>query len=233
MIAYPDRSALPLEAAIKYLVLSGAASATMLFGFALLYALTGSLAFSEMGQQLSQVDANNGLLLSGSALILAGLGFKLSLVPFHMWTPDVYQGAPSPVTGYLASVSKAAIFLAMLRWMSEVNLFDVEAVLKGTAFIAIVSMLAGNLLALKQNNIKRMLAYSSIAHIGYLLVIITVAGNPDNRTIALEAAYYYLIAYTATTLAAFGTLALLCAHSEDNYTLELSLIHISEPTRPY
>ena len=115
LIAYPDKTKLPLEAAIKYLVLSGASSATMLFGFALLYATTGTLQFSEMGQQLANLDTGNITLLVASVMIVAGLGFKLSLVPFHMWTPDVYDGAPAPVTGFLASVAKAAVFVVLVR----------------------------------------------------------------------------------------------------------------------
>jgi NADH-quinone oxidoreductase subunit N len=215
LIAYPDKSVLPLEAAIKYLVLSGAASATMLFGFALLYAITGTLSFSELGERLGDVSGSNAILLSASGLIIAGLGFKLSLVPFHMWTPDVYEGAPAPITGFLASVSKAAIFFAMLRWFTESNMFRYTIVAEVTALIAIFSMLAGNLLALQQNNLKRMLAYSSIAHMGYLLIIVMVASDPSNRALATEAGVYYLIAYTVTTLAAFGVLGLISsAHNE-------------------
>ena len=160
-------------------------------------------------------------MLVASALILAGLGFKLSLVPFHMWTPDVYEGAPSPVTGFLASVSKAAIFLVLLRWFLDSQLFRYPILLEITGLIAIFSMLAGNLLALQQENIKRMLAYSSIAHVGYLLIILMVTGNPENRALATEAAIYYLIAYTATTLAAFGLLALISTHQSERENVQL------------
>ncbi|MEH6582692.1 MAG: NADH-quinone oxidoreductase subunit N [Halioglobus sp.] len=221
LIAYPDKSVLPLEAAIKYLVLSGAASATMLFGFALLYAVTGALAFTELGQALAREQANNTILLVAATLIIAGLGFKLSLVPFHMWTPDVYEGAPSPVTGFLASVSKAAIFLALMRWFLESNLFQYDILVDVIGLLAIFSMLVGNLLALQQENVKRMLAYSSIAHMGYLLIVLAVAGNPENRPLAIEAAVYYLIAYTATTLAAFGLLALLSSNGNDRENVQL------------
>jgi NADH-quinone oxidoreductase subunit N len=164
---------------------------------------------------LGDVSGSNAILLSASGLIIAGLGFKLSLVPFHMWTPDVYEGAPAPITGFLASVSKAAIFFAMLRWFTESNMFRYTIVAEVTALIAIFSMLAGNLLALQQNNLKRMLAYSSIAHMGYLLIIVMVASDPSNRALATEAGVYYLIAYTVTTLAAFGVLGLISsAHNE-------------------
>ncbi|MCR8923729.1 NADH-quinone oxidoreductase subunit N [Dasania sp. GY-MA-18] len=214
LIAYPDKSILPLEAASKYLVLSGAASATLLFGFALLYAITGSLGFSDLGTQLATQPSGNIMLLVAMALILAGLGFKLSLVPFHMWTPDVYQGAPSPVTGFLASVAKAAIFLLFLRLFIDAKLYRYNMLLNCLALVAILSMLVGNVLALQQDNIKRMLSYSSIAHMGYLLIILVVCGSSNNRALAIEAASYYLIAYTATTLAAFGLLSLISAQQQ-------------------
>ena len=221
LIAYPDKTILPLEAAIKYLVLSGAASATTLFGFALMYSITGTLAFTEIGNQLATQPSGNTMLLVSMVLILAGLGFKLSLVPFHMWTPDVYQGAPSPITGFLASVSKAAIFIALLRWFLEAKLYRYNMLLDCMSLVAILSMLAGNWLALRQENIKRMLSYSSIAHIGYLLVILIVCGSLNNRGLAVEAAAYYLVAYTATTLAAFGLLSLISAHEREHDNAEL------------
>lgn len=210
LIAYPDRAPLPLEAATKYLVLSGAASATALFGFALLYASTGSLSFAEMGGALDTA-ANRGVLPVAAVLVFAGLAFKLSLVPFHLWTPDVYQGAPSPVTGFLASVSKAAVLVVLLRWFTEADLFRFTVLVQVTAVLAVLSMLVGNLLALLQDNLKRMLAYSSIAHMGYLLIVFVVAATPGQRSFALEAASFYLIAYTVTTLAAFALLSMLGA----------------------
>lgn len=221
MIAYPDKSVLPLEAAIKYLVLSGAASATILFGFALVYAATGTLSFSELDQALAHLETGNPMLPVAAVLVLAGLAFKLSLVPFHMWTPDVYEGAPAPVTGFLASVSKAAVFVALLRLFLEADLFRYPILPELTGLIAILSMLAGNLLALRQDNIKRMLAYSSIAHMGYLLIILMVASQPDNRSLASEAAIYYLLAYTATTLAAFGLLTLIATDQSDRENVRL------------
>lgn len=221
LIAYPNKSILPLEAAIKYLVLSGAASATALFGFALLYAATGTLEFAELGQKLGQSEMGESILLVAAAMILAGLGFKLSVVPFHLWTPDVYAGAPAPVTGFLASVAKAAVFVALLRLFLEADLFRYRILVEVTGLLAILSMLAGNLLALLQTNIKRMLAYSSIAHLGYLLIIFMVCINSENRDLATEAAAYYLIAYTATTLGAFGLLTLISARQEQRENVEL------------
>ena len=225
LIAYPDKTVLPLEAATKYLVLSGAATATTLFGFALLYAATGSLSFAAMGQTLQATNVGTGMILVAAAMVVAGLGFKLSLVPFHLWTPDVYVGAPAPVTGFLAAVSKAAMFIALLRLFLEADLLRYPILIECIGVMAILSMLGGNLLALLQTNIKRMLAYSSIAHMGYLLIIVIVAVSKDQRAFALEAASFYLIAYAITTLAAFGLLTYLSVHSDDRENVELH--HIS------
>jgi NADH-quinone oxidoreductase subunit N len=221
LIAYPNKSILPLEAATKYLVLSGAASATALFGFALLYAATGTMEFNELGLRLAGSASGEALLLVAVAMIFAGLAFKLSVVPFHMWTPDVYDGAPAPVTGFLASVGKAAVLVVLLRLFLEADLFRYRILVEVTGLLAIFSMLAGNLLALLQTNIKRMLAYSSIAHIGYLLIVFMVCINADNRGLAVEAACFYLIAYTATTIAAFGLLTLVSASAVERENVQL------------
>lgn len=221
LIAYPNKSILPLEAAIKYLVLSGAASATTLFGFALLYAATGELGFAALGQGLAATNTGQSVLLPAAVLIFTGLGFKLSIVPFHMWTPDVYDGAPAPVTGYLATVAKAAVFVVLLRLFLDADLFRYRILVEITGLLAIFSMLAGNLLALLQTNIKRMLAYSSIAHIGYLMIVFMVCINADKQALAIEAAIYYLIAYTATTIAAFGLLTLISSEPAERENIQL------------
>lgn len=221
LIAYPDRSVLPLEAAIKYLVLSGAASATALFGLALLYAATGELQFGQLGAALAAYQGDTGTVFVGAGLLLAGMAFKLSLAPFHLWTPDVYDGAPAPVTGFLASVAKAAVFVVLLRLFLQADLFRYPVLAQLMALMAIFSMLAGNFLALLQSNIKRMLAYSSIAHIGYLCVVFMAATQAQNRALASEAALYYLVAYTATTLAAFGLLTQLSATTDQRDKVQL------------
>lgn len=224
LIAYPNKSILPLEAASKYLVLSGAASATLLFGFALLYAATGALAFAEIGASLDQSEMGGALVMVGAGMIFVGLAFKLSIVPFHLWTPDVYDGAPAPITGYLASVGKAAVFVAMLRLFLEADLFRYQRLIELIGLTAIFSMLAGNLLALLQTNIKRMLAYSSIAHIGYLLIVLMVCLNAENQALAKEAAVFYLIAYTATTIAAFGLLTLISVNTQEREQVQLQQV---------
>jgi NADH-quinone oxidoreductase subunit N len=215
--AYPDEGTLPLEAAIKYLVLSGAASAVFMFGFALIYAATGTLGFDAIGVAVRKLDPHSGpILLAGAAMIITGLGFKLSAVPFHMWTPDVYEGAPSPTSGFLAAVSKSAIFVVVLRWWMASGLYEFDSLVAAIALLAGASMLVGNLLALRQDNVKRILAYSSIAHIGYLLIMLVAIAVSTDPALAVEASSYYLIAYAVTSLAAFTLLGLLSRNTADS-----------------
>jgi NADH-quinone oxidoreductase subunit N len=216
LIGYPDRLVLPLEAAIKYLVLSGASSAIFVFGFGLLYAGLGTLEYEAIGIAIrAGLHADNPILPAAAVMIITGLGFKLSLVPFHMWTPDVYEGAPAPITGFMAAVSKAAVFAALLRWWMVSGLYELPGLLWAVGLLAGASMLVGNLLALLQDNVKRVLAYSSIAHVGYLLIVLVASGLAPDPTLALEAAGYYLVAYTVTSLAAFTLLGLLSRASGD------------------
>ncbi|HTU44456.1 MAG TPA: NADH-quinone oxidoreductase subunit N [Bryobacteraceae bacterium] len=211
LIAYPRTESLPLEAGIKYLVLAASSSAFLLFGLALIYIAQGTMEFARM----SAVPANatgGFAYLAGIVLMITGIGFKLAVVPFHLWTPDVYQGAPLPVTAFVATVSKGGVFAFLLRWLRSASATTDSLPLVLT-IIAIASMLAGNLLALRQTNIKRLLAYSSIAHMGYFLVAI-VAGSDLGRA----AATYYLIAYIVTILGAFGSLLVLSHSSRETET---------------
>ncbi|MFT7267071.1 MAG: NADH-quinone oxidoreductase subunit N [Porticoccus sp.] len=205
MIAFPKKGLLPLEAAVKYLVLSGCASAILLFGFALLYAATGELSYTGIGEKAALAYIGSPLLvMAGTAMVTAGIAFKLSLVPFHMWTPDVYQGAPTPVTGFLATVSKGAVFVALARIYMDAELHQYESLILALSVLAIFSMLIGNLLALLQEDIKRLLAYSSIAHFGYLLIVLIALTGSE---MASEAVTFYLAAYILTTLGAFTVIA--------------------------
>ena len=208
MIAYPDRGKAPLEAAIKYLVLSGVASTTILFGMALVYGETGSMGFADA------ISGDGVLLRVGQGMILAGLAFKLSLVPFHMWTPDVYQGAPAPVTGFVATVSKGAVAALLLRYVATTDVLSLESLFFGLSLIAVVSMVAGNVLALLQNNLKRLLAYSSIAHMGYLLIAVLAVASAAGPEMAAETGMVYLVGYFAMTLAAFGVMTVLSADED-------------------
>lgn len=219
MVAYRPRHKKSLEAGIKYLVLSAAASAFLLFGIALVYAHTGTLAFADIGLRLNTgADHGNLYLLIGGALIIAGIGFKLSLVPFHLWTPDVYEGAPAPVTGYLATVGKTAVFVVLLRYFMQAGAHHHTALLDALSALAIASILIGNVLALMQNNVKRMLGYSSIAQIGYGLVALIAA-----RELAVEAVGAFLLTYVVTSICAFGVVTLMSSpmrageRDADNY----------------
>ena len=219
MIAYPEQGRPPLEAAAKYLVLSGAASSTMLFGMALIYLASHSLAFTPATVELA---ANERLILAlGQTMLLAGIFFKLSLVPFHMWTPDVYHGAPAPVTGFVATVSKGAVFAVLLRYALDAELLSTDAMHAVLVVVAVLSMLGGNVLALLQTNLKRLLAYSSIAHLGYLLVAVVVAGAPDGDVaLGVTTGLVYIGGYVVMTLAAFGVITVLSSESTDADQLE-------------
>jgi len=223
MIAFPEKGELPLEAAIKYLVLSACASAMLLFGFALIYAATGDLSYGGMGAKAAAAFSQEPLvLMAGSAMVLAGLGFKLSVVPFHMWTPDVYQGAPTPVTGFLATVSKGAVFVALTRFYLDGQLYQYDSLIMALSVVAMASMLVGNWLALRQDNIKRLLAYSSIAHFGYLLIVLialAAAQSTMSSELIGQAITFYLAAYIVTTLAAFTVIANLAGEDDSKSML--------------
>jgi len=202
MIAYVFREKRSLEGGIKYMVLSAVASAFLLFGMALIYSQFGKLGFAELGAQIG--DAHGPLVFAGVALMLVGLGFKLSLAPFHLWTPDVYEGAPAAVGAFLATGSKVAVFAVLLRFIGEAPAAHMGILRDVLTAVAIASILIGNLLALTQSNLKRLLGYSSIAHFGYVLVAI-IAGSG----ITFEAVGVYLLTYVVTTLGAFGVVALM------------------------
>ena len=218
MNAYLCGRKLPLEAGIKYLVLAAVSAAFLLFGMALIYAQLGTLEFGEIAAMLiGGVSFDKSLIYPGLALMVTGIGFKLAVVPFHMWTPDVYEGAPAPVTAFVATVSKGGMVALLLRYFYETGAYRLHSVFVVFSVIAIASMIAGNLLALLQNNVKRILAYSSIAHLGYILVAFLAGGSR-----AAEAVTFYLVAYFVTTLGAFGVVSVLSngerdADSMDDY----------------
>lgn len=205
MIAYPRHDREPSEAAAKYLVLSAVASTTLLLGMGLIYAASGTMVFAELAVDGTSEEATYYLL--GQALVVVGIGFKLSLVPFHMWTPDVYQGAPASVTGFVATVSKGAVIALLIRYVYESGVLAEDGLFYAVTFIAIASMVVGNLLALLQKNLKRLLAYSSIAHLGYLLIAVLVVATA-RPAIVLETILLYTVAYFIITLAAFGIVSL-------------------------
>ena len=206
LIGYAFRQKRSLEAALKYTILSAAASSFLLFGIALIYADSGNLSFVALGQSLTDSMIHEPLLLVGLGMMIIGLGFKLSLVPFHLWTPDVYQGAPAPVSTFLATASKIAIFGVIMRLFMYAPVTDSEAVRTVLAMIAFVSILFGNLMAISQSNIKRLLGYSSIAHLGYLLVALIAV---KDHQLSLETSGVYLAGYLFSSLGAFGVVSLM------------------------
>jgi NADH-quinone oxidoreductase subunit N len=214
MVAYLTERKISLEAGIKYLILAGSSASFLLFGMALIYATSGTMDFTRLAT-IDQSVSGTVVLLSGAVLILTGLGFKLALVPFHLWTPDVYQGAPAPVTAFISTASKSAVFALLLRYASHSTAFHNHGVWIVMSVMAIASMLAGNLLALRQTDVKRILAYSSIAHLGYVLVALLAGGD-----LAAEAVAFYLVAYTVTSLGAFGVVTLLSTPDRDAGSLE-------------
>lgn len=189
-----------LEAGMKYFLLGAFSSAFFLYGIAFMFGATGSTNLARIAAALGQAGAGgNSLLLLGAGLLIVGFGFKVALVPFQWWTPDVYEGAPTPVTAFMSVATKTAAFAAFFRAFIvalPVTAWDWRVLL---AALAVLTMTVGNVAALVQTNIKRMLAYSSIAHAGYILIAL-VAGGSDG----VSAALFYLLAYTVMNLGAFG-----------------------------
>jgi NADH-quinone oxidoreductase subunit N len=214
MIANLKDGASALEAGIKYLILASVSAAFLLFGVALIYAVTGSMEFSDI-REVSVNGPEFALLLAGIVLTITGIGFKLGVVPFHLWTPDVYEGAPAPVAAFVATTSKSAMVALLLRYFYLSGAIEYRPVFLVFSVIAIASMCAGNLLGLQQSNVKRILAYSSIAHFGYILVAFLAGG-----TMAVEAVSFYLVAYSVSILAAFGIVSVLSGAHRDADDLE-------------
>jgi NADH-quinone oxidoreductase subunit N len=215
LIAYPRSREQNFEAGIKYLILAAASASALLFGMALIYAELGTLSLPDIAAKIHAFGTADIFLLTGTAMIIVGLGFKLAVVPFHMWTPDVYEGAPAPVTAFIASVSKGAVFALLLRYFSLIDIRSYDAMFLLFTVIAIASMFFGNLLALLQNNVKRVLAYSSIAHMGYLLVAFMAA-----RAYAAQTVAFYLISYFVTIIGAFGIISVLSGKDREPDRIE-------------
>ncbi len=215
MIAYSRLHGVSVEAGMKYLILATVSSAFLLFGMALIYAGTGTMNFYEISVRMMEVAAIPVYLYMGFAMLAGGIAFKLALAPFHLWTPDIYQGASAPVTGFIASVSKGAVFALVLRFFSIIDLQQFPTILLFFVIISVVSMFAGNLLALMQKNIKRLLAFSSIAHLGYLMIAI-IAGEKTG----MEAASFYILAYMITIIGAFGAVSAFSADDKEKENID-------------
>ncbi len=199
LVAFDTDRATSLEAGLKYLIVGGFGSAVLLFGSALVFGATGELGFSQIA---AAAAGNDAFLVAGLAMILAGLAFKVSAAPFHMWTPDVYQGSPTSVTAFMSAATKTAALVVTLRVLVTAFPDESEIWTIAVAVLACVSLAWGNLAALAQSDVKRLLAYSSISHAGFLLIAIA-AGTERGA----EALLFYLVPYSAMSIGAFAVVA--------------------------
>jgi NADH-quinone oxidoreductase subunit N len=203
------------EASMKYFLLGAFSSAFFLYGVAMAYGATGTTKIGPLALALSGGTTTEALALLGLALLAVGFAFKVSAVPFHMWTPDVYEGAPTPVTAYMSAATKVAAFAALIRVLDvafQPLSWDWAPILWG---LAAVSIVLGSILAIAQTNVKRMLAYSSIAHAGFILTGLTAPG-----AVGIRSAIFYLVAYAAMTLGAFGTVMIVSGRGEQRTRLD-------------
>jgi NADH-quinone oxidoreductase subunit N len=215
LVGINRRDARSSEAALKYFLLGAFASGFLLYGIALIFGSTGTTNLSEIAPQLTGELSARPMLVIGMALLLIGLAFKVAAVPFHVWTPDAYDGAPTPVTSLMATGVKAAAFAAFIRIFAVAFAGSYEQWAPVVAWLALLTMFAANLMALTQGSVKRMLAYSSIAHAGYLLVAV-VAANAYGAAAFL----FYLLVYTVMTAGAFGVVISNAKGDNDRISLQ-------------
>ncbi|MGP9636437.1 NADH-quinone oxidoreductase subunit NuoN [Psychrobacter sp. AOP3-A1-26] len=203
MLSYTYMRNRSLESGLKYLVLSATASATLLMGMAFIYAEVGSLAFKPISMVLGDVF-ESPLLILGAAMMMFGIAFKLSAAPFHMWTPDVYEGAPAPIATFLASATKVAMMALAVRFLIDTSLLALPSIQMLLMVMATLSILVGNLLAVRQTSLKRLLGYSSISHMGYVLIVIVSIGTAADSISSM-----YMAVYAFTSIGAFGVVTLM------------------------
>ena len=208
MIAMSHEQRVSKEAAFKYFVLGSFASAIFLYGVSFIFGTVGSTHIPEIVQQTGSLIAGNRLFLFGIVLVILGFCFKVSIAPFHAWTPDVYQGAPTPHSALMATAVKATCFAAFLRIISSRSLVGSDNLFDLLQWLAVITMLVGNLAAIVQSNFKRMLAYSSIAHSGYILVGVITAGISDKPAFGTSGVLFYLVGYSLMTMGAFALVAI-------------------------
>jgi NADH-quinone oxidoreductase subunit N len=215
MVAIDRDSAIPAESAMKYFVLGAIASGTMLYGFSMVYGMTGTLQLDEIALAVRETGADNLGLVFGLAFIVAGVAFKFGAVPFHMWIPDVYHGAPTPVTLFIGSAPKIASFVLAIRVLAEGLGSMVESWQNMLIALAVLSMAIGNVVAIAQANLKRMLAYSTISNVGFILLGI-LAGT----TTGYRAAMYYTMTYVIMAIGSFAMILLLSREGVEADKLE-------------
>ncbi|HPI41548.1 MAG TPA: NADH-quinone oxidoreductase subunit N [Pseudobdellovibrionaceae bacterium] len=209
MIALSHEEKVSKEASFKYFVMGSFSSAIFLYGMALIYGASKTTQIYEIFNQSSQLMSQSPMFLIGLCLVLVGLLFKISVFPFHFWTPDVYQGAPTPHTSYMSTAVKAASFAVLLRVVASTSLNESENLIDVLQWLAVLTMTIGNVTAIVQKSLKRMLAYSSVAHSGYLLVGVIAVAVSETRATSASAVVFYLFGYAIMTLAAFAVVSIL------------------------
>jgi NADH-quinone oxidoreductase subunit N len=215
MVAFDRDSGVAAESAMKYFVLGAIASGTLLYGFSILYGVTGTLQLDELAVAVREVGPGNIGLIFGLAFVIVGIAFKFGAVPFHMWVPDVYHGAPTPVTLFIGAAPKIASFVLAIRVLAE-GLDAMVASWQGMLIaISVLSMIIGNVVAIAQSNLKRMLAYSTISHVGFILLGILAGTNDGYR-----AAMFYTLTYVITSVGSFGMILLLAREGFEADQLE-------------
>lgn len=215
MIAMSHEEKLSKEAAFKYFVLGSFASAIFLYGVSFIYGTTGSVNILKFIEQASTLVQTNQMFLFGISFVILGFCFKVSIAPFHAWTPDVYQGAPTPHSAFMATAVKTVSFAAFLRIIATKSLIGSENLFNVLQWLAVITMIVGNVAAIVQNNLKRMLAYSSIAHSGYILVGIITAGVSEQPSFGASGVIFYLLSYSLMTLGTFA-IASMMERTEDH-----------------
>ncbi|MGD2071225.1 MAG: NADH-quinone oxidoreductase subunit N [Gemmatimonadota bacterium] len=215
LTAFNRRDRKSAEAGLKYFLLGAFSTGFFLYGIAMVYGATGTTHLGEVALAVQGGAAEGAILLFGIALLVIGFGFKVSAVPFHMWTPDVYEGAPSPVTAFMSAAVKAAAFVAFLRVFMTAFEGVYESWYGIMWWLAAITMVVANLIALIQTNVKRMLAYSSVAHAGYLLVALTAANE-----MAAAGLLFYLLIYTLMNIGVFGVVIAVSRNGEENQQIE-------------
>lgn len=222
IIALSNEQTLSKEAAFKYFVLGSLASAIFLYGVAFIFGITGTTYIDKILEIAPVAISSNYMFLMGVLLVILGFCFKVSIAPFHAWTPDVYEGAPTPVTGYMATGVKLVTFVAFLRILiGDYITSDLTGRLVDVLqWLAVITMLVGNIAAIMQNGVKRMLAYSSVAHSGYILMGLVAGAVGGESWLGATGVTYYIFAYSIMTVGAFGVLSILERHEADLYSMD-------------
>jgi NADH-quinone oxidoreductase subunit N len=229
LVAMSKEQILSKEAAFKYFVLGSFASAIFLYGIALVYGTAGSTYFPDIATQTTKLIGTNRVFLAGLGLVILGFLFKVSIFPFHAWVPDVYQGAPTPITAFMATAVKAATFASFLRLFNSESLGEAHHLMTLLSWLAVFTMVFGNAAAILQDNFKRVLAYSGIAHSGYILIGLIAAGFGSDYNNAAPAVLFYLLSYAIMTFGAFALIAVL----EKNENTSLSVNDLKGLGRRY